>query len=163
MRGRRLEYDLALVGILALAAVLAVLAVPLSWLRLVLGFPLLVLLPGYALVAALFPRKDVLSPVERVSLSLGLSIAATVLIGLGLGYSPWGIGLHSLLISEVLFILLMSALAWYLRGRVFPVGERFGIDPARLLSWSWRRIEWLMLGLVLVTAFFMAFIPHWDY
>ena len=46
-------------------------------------------LPGYALIATLFPRKDDLDGIERIALSFGLSIAITPLLGLALNYTPF--------------------------------------------------------------------------
>jgi len=45
---------------------------------------LVLFLPGYTLIATLFPRKDDLDGIERVALSFGLSIAITPLLGLAL-------------------------------------------------------------------------------
>jgi uncharacterized membrane protein len=55
-------------------------------------------LPGYALIATLFPRKGDLDGIERIALSFGLSIAITPLLGLGLNYTPFGIRLTPILI-----------------------------------------------------------------
>jgi uncharacterized membrane protein len=59
--------------------------------RIILGLPLVLFLPGYALIAALFPRKDDLDGIERIALSFGLSIAISPLLGLGLNYTPFGL------------------------------------------------------------------------
>ena len=73
-----------------------------------LGLAAVLFAPGYALVAALFPRKrsakgssdNVLERVrdgsdvtlvERVVLALGLSVCIVPLLGLGLDYTTWGI------------------------------------------------------------------------
>ncbi|MGB3943467.1 MAG: DUF1616 domain-containing protein, partial [Methanothrix sp.] len=61
------------------------------WVRVPVGLVMVLFLPGYALIAALFPRDDDLDGIERVALSFGLSIAVVPLIGLGLNYTPWGI------------------------------------------------------------------------
>jgi uncharacterized membrane protein len=55
-------------------------------------------MPGYALAQLLFIRKY-RDTVECISLSLGLSLAVTPLIGLLLNYSPWGIQLVSIVVS----------------------------------------------------------------
>ncbi len=44
-------------------------------LRVIFGLPFVLFLPGYALIAALFPGKGDLDGIERVALSFGLSIA----------------------------------------------------------------------------------------
>jgi len=109
--------------------VLSLLLVPLALLtsgalRIVLGLAFVLFFPGYTLIAALFPRKDALDSIERLALSFGLSIAVVPLIGLILNYTPWGIRLYPILISVLLFIVIMAAIAWYRRRRLQP-GERF--------------------------------------
>ena len=59
--------------------------------RIILGLPLVLFLPGYALIAALFIGEDDLDGIERIALSFGLSIAITHLFGLALKYTPFGI------------------------------------------------------------------------
>ena len=57
-------------------------------------------IPGYVLISALFPKKNDLDATERVALSFGLSIAVVPLIGLGLNYTPFGIRLIPIFIAE---------------------------------------------------------------
>src|SRR3989304_3999913 len=117
--------DLLLAVAWALGTVLVVLLLSsLEPLRIVLGVPFVLLLPGYCLVAALYPRRDDLQLPERLALSCGLSIAAVVLIGLASNYSPWGIRLEPLLVSVALFIVLAAAAA-ALRRRLLRAGETF--------------------------------------
>ena len=82
-----------------------------SPIRTMLGLPMVLFLPGYALIAALFPGKDDLDSIERIALSFGLSIAVVPLIGLALNYTPWGIRLVPVLISISAFTLAMSVIA----------------------------------------------------
>lgn len=95
--------------------------------RNVLGLPLVLFLPGYSLIAALFPAKSDLDGIERVALSFGLSIAVVPLIGLGLNYTPWGIRIHPILISLSTFTFIMCGLA-YLRRAQLPESEAFDIS-----------------------------------
>ena len=69
-----LDLDLALVILLTLLCIPFVLIPPLneSPIRVVLGLPIVLFLPGYALIATLFPRKDDLDGIERIALSFGL-------------------------------------------------------------------------------------------
>jgi uncharacterized membrane protein len=71
-----------------------------SWpiLRMGAGAVFTLFMPGYALAQLLFIRKY-RDTVECISLSLGLSLAVTPLIGLLLNYSPWGIQLVSIVVS----------------------------------------------------------------
>ncbi|MFB6491205.1 MAG: DUF1616 domain-containing protein [Thermoproteus sp. AZ2] len=82
-------------GLLAVTALAALSTLasggPLIYARYALGALLTFFLPGYALVEALYPRGDELGPLERLALSIGLSLALTALIGLALNYSPWGV------------------------------------------------------------------------
>ena len=57
--------------------------------RVALGLVVL-LAPGYVLMQTLFARRDDVDGVERLALTLSLSIAAVPLLGLLLNWSPWG-------------------------------------------------------------------------
>ncbi len=123
---RERPYDLVLCILLALVLVAMVFLVPHSVVRQVLGLAFVLFLPGYAAVAALFPENDQIDGIERVALSFGLSIAIVPLIGLGLNFTPWGIRLDPILASVSAFIIGVSLVAWYRRGRL-PMDERFAI------------------------------------
>jgi len=79
-------------------------------LRIILGFPLILFLPGYSLICALFPKKDEMDVIERIALSIGLSIAVVVIIGLVLNYTPWGIRLGPILLATSSFTLVLAAI-----------------------------------------------------
>jgi uncharacterized membrane protein len=98
-----------------------------SFIRTALGLPLLIFLPGYALIAMLFPEKDGLEGMERIALSIGLSVALVPLIGLVLNYTPWGIKEIPLLTSLSVFTLLMSGAA-YARRRRLPEDRMFEVS-----------------------------------
>jgi len=93
-------------------------------LRVAMGVPFVLLFPGYALVCALFPKKADLEGVERLALSIGLSLAVVPLIGLVLNYTPWGIRLFPTLLSLFLFTFSMSLATAY-RRKTLPAGDRF--------------------------------------
>ena len=95
--------------------------------RIVLGFLLLLLFPGYSLLSALFPGKNKLQGIERLALSFGLSCAIVVIIGLILNYTPWGITFSPILIAITLFTVLAAAIGWY-RQRKLPPAERFSVS-----------------------------------
>jgi uncharacterized membrane protein len=105
-------------------------------LRVVLGLPFVLFVPGYAFVAALFPeasttpaaaaQRDAAKPVsdepgdaddggidgiERVALSFGLSIAIVPLIGLVLNFTPWGIRLVPIVVALNGFIIVATVVA----------------------------------------------------
>jgi len=60
-------------------------------LRVIVGVPALLVAPGFALVAALFPGRGDLDGQSRAALSFGLSIAAIAVLAAALGLGPWGI------------------------------------------------------------------------
>jgi len=104
-----------------------------SLLRILFGVAMVLFIPGYALIAALFPARDDLDGIERVALSFGLSIAVSPLIGLALNYTPWGIRLDPILTSLTLFTLAMVGIAWY-RRLLLPAGERFSVPAREMLG-----------------------------
>lgn len=89
-------------------------AFPLAYLRNVLGIIFILWLPGYALIKALFPQnlpfaktlthsldtsEKELDAIERIALSIGMSIALVPIVGLLLNYTPWGITLTPIVLS----------------------------------------------------------------
>jgi len=97
--------------------------------RIPLGLAMVLFVPGYSLIAALFPEKTDLDGIERVALSFGLSIAVVPLIGLGLNYTPWGIRLAPVVVSLAVFTLATSFAACLRRSHL-PAESRFSV-PAR--------------------------------
>lgn len=85
--------DLIAIGVATVVLLATILLLPHSPIRVALGLPFVLFFPGYTLIAALYPRRDDLDGIERLALSLGLSLAVVPLIGLVLNYTPWGIRL----------------------------------------------------------------------
>ncbi|HJH26822.1 MAG TPA: hypothetical protein C5S37_08645, partial [Methanophagales archaeon] len=112
------ERDIVLVNILSALLIAVIAFFPNSPARIILGLPFILFFPGYMLICALFPRRKDLDIIERLALSMGLSIAVTSLIGLALNYTPFGIGLYPVTFSLFLFMLLMSAVTVYRRRTV---------------------------------------------
>ena len=98
--------------------------------RVFFGLPIVLFIPGYVLVYALFPGKKTdqgIDIIERVALSLGLSLAIVPLIGLGLNYTSWGITLTPIILSLELFIFCLATIAIY-RWYQLPSSKRFTIS-----------------------------------
>ena len=75
-------------------------------------------LPGYTFIKALFPTHaptktstETLDPIERIALSLGMSIALVPTIGLLLNYTPWGIRLTPIVLSLLALTLIFATTA----------------------------------------------------
>ncbi|WP_075935854.1 DUF1616 domain-containing protein [Halosegnis longus] len=112
-------------------------------LRVLVGLPFVLFIPGYAFVAALFPEagnesldsetdgdttpNDTgIDGIERVALAFGVSIAIVPLIGLVLNFTPWGIRLVPIMIAVSGFTLGATAVATTRRRRL-PVEEQFSV------------------------------------
>lgn len=149
---RELPADLVAVILIVGMTILAVFLPGLKEtpLRVVFGLPFLIFVPGYALIAALFPdrgkaarngddggtleevhrssnNKRGIDGIERVALSFGLSIAVVPLIGLALNFTPWGIRLIPVVVGVSIFTLLMTGVATK-RRLDLPSDERFSVD-----------------------------------
>jgi len=102
---------------LTLASIIAIFAIPedlqpIVTIRYVLGTIFILWLPGYTFIKALFPQTlppkpetgiahtvQNLDTIERVALSIGLSLALVPIVGLLLNYTPWGIRLAPITLS----------------------------------------------------------------
>lgn len=127
--------DIQVVAIVVILMVLSVFTPHINTtpIRTILGIPMVLFLPGYALIAALFPGKKDLDGIERLALSFGLSIAVVPLLGLGLNFTPFGIRLVPILFTLSIFTLGMCTLAYFRRLKL-PENERFSIDFSDIRS-----------------------------
>lgn len=119
----RAPWDLLAILTLTALLVISIVFIPSNVPRTILGLPFILFFPGYTLIAALFPRRESLSNIERLALSFGLSLAVVPLICLLLNYL-WEISLYPILVSLAAFVAAMCILACFRRGRV-PPQERF--------------------------------------
>jgi len=141
---RLLPADLLVVVVLSVGVLLAALVSPVSESPARYVFAVVaVVLPGYALVAALFPRGPLgtdessgrraervrrLDGFERVVLSLAAGLLVTPLVGIGVDFSPWPFRQVPVLAAVVGFVVVTAAVAAERRRRL-PTSERY--TPAR--------------------------------
>lgn len=92
--------------------------IPLSYVRNILGVIFVMFLPGYAFIKAFFQNKvpikttsESFDTIERVVLSIGLSIALIPMIGLILYYTPFGLGLTPITLSLLAFTTVLATVA----------------------------------------------------
>jgi uncharacterized membrane protein len=107
---------------------------PQPMLRVPFGLVLALFVPGYALSAVLFPRKDDVDLAVRVALSFGLSVAtlpvlALLLDLLSVGIRPWPIA-----VSLALWLLILSGLAIWRRRGLYGQGLLDGNRKVDLLA-----------------------------
>ena len=118
-------------------------------LRIIIGLPFVLFIPGYNLITALLPRKSSMDGVQRIALSFGLSIATILLIGLILNYTT-GFTVDSVLLSISGFILIISIIAWF-RLRRYQDSELIAVSIPRF-SWGSRNRLDKVLTVVLTIA-----------
>jgi uncharacterized membrane protein len=126
---RFFSLDLGLVLLFAFLAYLFVLVPPFNQtpLRIIFALPLLLFLPGYALIAVMFPRKNELSGIERFTLSIGLSIAIFVFDGFAISVTAWRFRPEPIILSLSLITLILLLFTFLIRLRI-PKEERFYFD-----------------------------------
>ena len=101
--------------------------------------------PGYVFVAALFPGRapepgfetkqaeaKEITDAERITLSIGVSVALVTFAGMALNFTPWGIRLAPLVVLLSLLVCSLVAVA---------VRRRRAIAPKHRFAVSWR--DWL--------------------
>ena len=91
---------------------------PWVYIRYILGIIFVIWLPGYSFIKALFPAQvpiktptETLDAVERIALSLGMSICLVPIVGLLLNYTPWGIRLTPIVLSLLALTIILSTIA----------------------------------------------------
>jgi len=101
--------------LLALATTITVFTIPeeafpIVYARYILGSIFVLWLPGYSFIKALFPAKE-LDNVERIALSLGMSLALVPIAGLFLNYTPWGIRTTPITLSLLVLTIAFATVA----------------------------------------------------
>jgi uncharacterized membrane protein len=143
----------AAVGGAALCALLA-LALPFDLVRVLVGAPLLLFLPGYAITAAAFAHGRIPRP-HFLLFSVGLSLAVLALGALPLNYLPGGI--RAGWWAALLFLVVLGAC----RGAALRRPRRAGAP----ITWALPGVNRAQAGLVaagglaIVAALALAFVP----
>ncbi len=158
----KLPHDLLIVLIWTILTLVFVLTPVLSDtpVRTILGIPMVLFIPGYVLIAALFPKKDDLEGVERIALSFGLSIAVVPLLGLLLNFT-FGIRLIPILLSLCAYSIALTIIAASRREKL-PLEERFSVPFYRVHEIIDREINApksrsdMILTFILVFTIFLA-------
>lgn len=128
----------------------------LELLRVPLGFLFVFFLPGYAIQSALYPASGLdthnraqmenaetepgPSPLERLVLTVGLSVVTVPLIGFVWNFTPWGIAAQQVLGSLVAVVVAAAVVGAYRRAKVRPE-ERFRLPLERISTEYWPALE----------------------
>jgi uncharacterized membrane protein len=152
----------AAAGWLVLAIVAIYLPLPeITPIRVLFTLPLMLFIPGYCVIAALFPKEGDIDLIERFVLSAGSSMVIVPLIGLGLNFTPWGIHLEPLVASISLFTIILILAAHHTR-TLIPYDERFRISftqiirPATVSQKKSGRFFGIVLALLILIAIITA-------
>jgi hypothetical protein len=94
---------------------------PFVYFRYVFGSVFVLYLPGASLVELLYPKPREMSQLERLALSIGLSLALVPLVGLVLNYTPWGIRLGPVFSSLSLLTIGLASGAIYRKFTIFKL------------------------------------------
>ncbi len=92
----------------------------------VVGTFLILALPGYMTVAAMFPRRERLSPLERTALSLALGLTIIFLLAVSLSLARRGASPGLLFASTASFTVSTGIIALF-RRRSLPIEDRPGV------------------------------------
>lgn len=170
----RVAVDLVLAWGVALTVFLLVAVDAPSAFRLAIAGPALLVLPGYVVVATLYPRRgpdategrgsllggpDRITVRERFALAFGLSLALLPLLGIAISVSPWGFSESAVARAFTAFVVLGGLLAAIVRRRL-PADERFRLSLDRWIGETRaalaggtatdRALNWLVIGSIVV-------------
>ncbi len=112
--------DLKMVVILAFLSVIFILVWPFNAtpLRIIFALLLIFFIPGYAFIAAMFPKRGEIGLIERFTLSVGFSIAIMVFDGFAVSMTRWLFRPNSISISLFLLTVIFASIAYVARRRL---------------------------------------------
>ena len=117
---------------------------------------LVLFVPGYALVAALFPGDKGLDWIERSALSICLSIAVVPLLGIFVNFTSSGIRFASMLSAITFFTLVMVLIAYWRRMNLKPQDRLAASFELRLPDWKQDTIVDKVLTIAIVVGILVA-------
>lgn len=151
----KIDNSLILVNLLIILLIAAINFSLSIVLRILLGLPFLLFIPGHVLMLAVNSKKDGITGIQRILFSCGLSIVIVSLIGLILSYTKWGITVETSLYSITFFIVVLSVIAWFRQSRL-PNQERlvfeFRLKLLVLGQGFWRKTLTIVLIVSIVGA-----------
>ncbi len=129
LEGKKYPTDLLIIIIFSILGAFAALSFPDgNALRVAFGVPLLLFIPGYSLVSVLWPTNTEkgIGNLERIALSIGLSITIVAILGLLLSYTI-NFTLSMIVASNVIITFLLIGLAFY-RRYVLPDSSKYVLN-----------------------------------
>jgi uncharacterized membrane protein len=102
----------------------------------ILAVLLVLFVPGYVIVAALFPKNTEIDWIERIVLSFGLSIAMVPLLVLILNFTPWGIRFAPIVVTIALFTVALGLAAYWRRMRLLSEARLSATLDLSMPAWQ---------------------------
>ena len=130
------DRDIRTTAVVAILCAVVVVSVPITALRALFALPLCLVLPGYAITAAIFPRRQ-LTGLEMAALTTATSLATLVLGALLLNFAPGGLRTGS---WAVLLLVVVGAACAVTVARRAPVAA-----TTRTINWRGPRPTEIML------------------
>jgi uncharacterized membrane protein len=137
-------------------------------LRMVIGLPFLLFIPGYLFLLSIAPDKSAKSEIDaihKIAISIGLSIALVSLDGILLFYTPLGFSLMSIIFSLVLIVIVCGIVAMY-RRRKLPRQNQFVLSLNVPTFESKSKLDKILffililaIMLTIFTVVFISFLP----
>jgi uncharacterized membrane protein len=114
------------------------------------GILLVLFVPGYVVVAALFPKNKEIDWVERIALSVGLSIVLVPVLWLLLNITPWGMRFAPMVVTIAL-VTFGVGYAAYWRRMSLPADQRLSLNVDLHVP-EWESYSALDKGLTIALA-----------
>lgn len=127
----------------------------------ILGLMYVLYIPGYLLQALFFSQRDDLNGIERLGLSLGLSVAMVTLLALLLNATRWGLHPEPIMIGQAGMIILLMVCTTGLR-ILLPADQVYQPDVVPHLHNWWLSLQsgekrmMMMTGGILAITFLVA-------
>ncbi len=123
---KRIPLDLSITLIWTVLTFIIVLIYDGGIFKVIMGIPTVLFIPGYAFVAALFPKRDDIYSEERITLSMIMSIVIISFLGLFLNFTL-GIDMFSVVAALCTLEIITIFIATYRRDKLSDK-ERFSIS-----------------------------------
>ena len=133
IQGMAFDLKLILVFIVLMGVFVFIPGLNMTIFRPILGLFIILFVPGYSFIAALFPARSGINSIERGVLSFIFSIVVTALFGFALNYTPLGIRLEPIAACLSIFIVICVLIANKKRHDL-PEDERFALDISILYN-----------------------------
>lgn len=147
------KYYYILLNLVSLLLLLSIYVVPNGIVRVILAIPFLLFICGNVWINVLFPRRIAVNNIQRIVLSISLSIFIIIFTGLILNFTPWGINLNSIVTSLTFVVFVGSIVAFYRQQKLNPderiqISIQFNSSSHHTTS----LVLYLLLGVTVVTS-----------